>query len=153
MTTQITNNKLTPEFIKMFSNIIAAGNYPSTACKAMRLQESTFRAWMRIGKAATDGIYKELYDMVMQAEAKAEVVAVEAWVDNFKKDAKAPKEFLSRRYPDRWAERKFIQVAVEREIKMMLSELQRRLPEDIYSLVISELAAIDQEGQEASLED
>lgn len=129
----------------MFCEVIAHGNYYTTACKLFRLSESTFQSWMRLGKRSESGIYREFYDRVMQADGVAETYMVEKWRQHFDRDSKSAKEFLARRYPDRWSERRYIKLAVDREVESMLKELQQRLPEDIFVLVINELAAIDKE--------
>ena len=111
----------------------------------MMVEDSTFQSWMRIGKKSSVGIYKELYDRVLQADAAAESYALEKWRDHFDRDPKAAKEFLARRYPERWSERRYIKLAVDREMEQMLKELQQRLPEDVFLLVMNELASIDTE--------
>jgi len=145
MTNALTFGRLTPEFITMFCEIVSHGNYISTACKLMRLEESTFRSWMIQGKKADSGIYRELYERVLQADAAAESFALEVWRGHYLKDSKAAKEFLARRYPDRWSERRYIKLAVDREVENMLKALQQRLPEDVFAIVMRELIAIDEE--------
>lgn len=131
----------------MFCNIVSHGNYYTTACRAMKISEQTFQSWMRLGKKSESGIYRELYEKVLQADAAAEAFALEKWRGHFDRDPRASREFLSRRYPDRWAERKFIKLAVDREIEGMMKELQQRLPEDVFALVMNELAAIEREQE------
>lgn len=144
--------KLTPEFIAMFCNIISHGNYPETACKALRISESTFRSWMRLGKKSESGIHREFYERVLQADSAAEAYAVEVWRSNFGKDTRAAPNFLSRRYPGRWGERKFIKIEVEKEIEQMMRVLQQRLPEDIFVMVLNEIALINSEQNQEVLE-
>lgn len=145
MTNAITVGRLTPEFITMFCEIVSHGNYITTACKLMRVEESTFRSWMLQGKKSESGIYRELYERVLQADGAAESFALEIWRGHYLKDSKAAKDFLARRYPDRWSERRYIKLAVDREVENMLKALQARLPEDIFSIVIRELVAIEEE--------
>jgi len=97
------------------------------------------------GKKADSGIYRELYERVLQADAAAESFALEVWRGHYLKDSKAAKEFLARRYPDRWSERRYIKLAVDREVENMLKALQQRLPEDVFAIVMRELIAIDEE--------
>lgn len=97
------------------------------------------------GKKSETGIYRELYERVLQADGAAESFALEIWRGHYLKDSKAAKDFLARRYPDRWSERRYIKLAVDREVENMLKALQARLPEDIFSIVIRELVAIEEE--------
>lgn len=143
----VTLGKLTPAFIDMFCNMVSHGHYYTTVCKAMRVSDATFQSWMRIGKHSPDGVYHEFYERVMQADAAAEGFAVEKWRAHFDRDSRAAKEFLARRYPERWSERKYIRLAVDREIEQMMKELQRRLPEEVFLLVVNELASLDTERQ------
>lgn len=143
----ITLGKLTPAFIDMFCAMISRGHYFATACKAMRVSESTFQSWMRLGKHSPEGIYHDFYERVMQADAAAESYAVEKWRGHFDRDPRASRDFLARRYPERWSERRYIRLAVDREVEQMMRELQRRLPEEVFLLVVSELASIEGERQ------
>lgn len=148
----ITHGKLTPEFIDLFCNMIAHGHYIETACKAMRVPHSTFQSWMRVGKNADSGAYRDFYERVMQADAAAETYALDKWRNYFDKDWKASATFLARRFPDRWSERRYIKLAVDRELEQMMRELQQRLPEDVFLLVMNELASIDESRHVQSVE-
>lgn len=143
MSTEITHGRLTPELINMLCAMIEHGHYYSVACKALRISDSTFASWMRIGKTSATGVYRELYERVLHADAAAEHYALEKWRSHFDKDPRAAASFLARRWPERWGERKYIRIAVDKEIEAMLKELQHRLPEDIFTLVVNELASID----------
>lgn len=151
MSTSLIVGKLTPEFIDMFVNLVSHGNYISTACKLMRLQESTFQSWMRIGKQSEVGIYRDFYERVVQADAAAEAHALNTVTKHFDRDWRAGMTFLARRFPDRWSERRYIKLAVDREVEQMLKDLQQRLPEDVFMLVMNELASIDQEHNSVEL--
>lgn len=142
MSTSLTRNELTPEIINAIAQIISRGNYYVTACKALKIPPATFYRWMDIGRAADSGIYHDLVKLVEQADAASEMFAVEEWRNHFSKDYRAERDFLARRHPDRWAERKHITIAVEREIEHMLRELQRRLPSDIFEILVNEISEI-----------
>jgi hypothetical protein len=145
MSTSVTVGRLNPAFIDMFCNLLSHGNYIQTACKLMRIPESTFQSWMRIGKQAEFGIHREFYERVLQADASAEAYALETVKKHFDRDWRAGMTFLARRFPDRWSERRYIKLAVDREVEQMLKDLQQRLPEDVFMLVMNELASIEQE--------
>ena len=147
MSTDIQRTELTPELMQAFGEIISRGNYYITACRALKISFFVFNRWRQIGADADSGIYRQFYDLINQADAAAEIYAVNSWRNQFGKDYHAEKDFLSRRYPDRWGERKQIIVAVEREIEDMLRHLQKRLPPETFESVINEIAEINREHE------
>jgi len=148
MSNEIVKNQLTPEIANAIALIVSRGNYYATACKALGIGIQVFQRWMQIGEAADSGIYRDLYLSVERANAEAEIYAVEKWRAQLG-DGNHAERFLARRHPDRWGEHKHITIAVEREIEGMLRHLQKRLPQDLFDIVINEMAEI---GRERELE-
>lgn len=82
---------------------IEQGNYFVTACEAAGVKYPMFRYWMRKGEQAKSGKYKEFVDKVHQARAVAEQKCVKNWVSQIPSDWRAARDFLARRYPERWS--------------------------------------------------
>lgn len=145
MSTELARVPLTKQLMEDFATLVARGNYYVTACKALQIDYASFNRWMRMGKEHTEGIYRDFYLTVTKADAEAEVYAIEAWRQQFPKDWRAPKEFLARRHPDRWGERKQVIVEIDRAFDEFFKHLQRRLPAEVFELVIREAVAISRD--------
>lgn len=98
-------SKLTPEVIKRLTEAIRAGNYYEAACGYAGIGYSTFRAWMVRGEKAKSGKYWEFVEAITRAEYEAEVRMVAQWQKHMPEDYRAIRDFLERRYPDRWGRR------------------------------------------------
>lgn len=103
-------SKLTPERKKRLLDAIRAGSYYEPACTYAGVDYSTFRRWMQKGEEAKSGQYREFYEAVIEAEAQAEVRVVGHWQNQIPHDWRAAKDFLSRRYPERWASRETLEL-------------------------------------------
>jgi transposase len=98
-------SKLTPEVQERICQAIRAGNYYEAACAYAGIGYSTFRAWMLKGEKAKSGKYREFMEAVTRAEYEAEVRMVAQWQKHMPEDYRAIRDFLERRYPDRWGRR------------------------------------------------
>jgi transposase len=98
-------SKLTPEVKKRLLDAIRAGNYFEPACVYAGITYRTFRNWMERGEEAKSGEYFQFFHEVTRAEAEAEARMVAQWQAQVPNDWRAAKDFLARRYPDRWANR------------------------------------------------
>ena len=98
--------KLTPEVIKRLTEAIRAGNYYEAACAYAGIHYSTFRKWMQKGETAKSGKFREFFEAVMRAEYEAEVRMVALWQKHMPEDYRAIRDFLERRYPDRWGRKR-----------------------------------------------
>jgi hypothetical protein len=152
----ITSLKLNEQLLETFVRLVMAGNYFSAACKAVGISQGTFRRWMELGRASLDDkdIYRQFFLRVQEAEAYAEVYAVKSWRTHFSRDYRASRDFLARRYPERWGMQQKITLAVDNELQLILKVLETRLPPEIYGQVIVALAdAQDQVREDAELEE
>ena len=70
------NSKLTPEVHEKIVTALRAGNYSKVAAEYAGISEVTFYRWLRRGRAAKRGMYREFADAVQRAEREAEVRAV-----------------------------------------------------------------------------
>ena len=96
-------SKLTPAVIDAICEGIEKGNYVSTICKRLKIDESTYHKWLKQAETKSpQSLQYKLLQRVQAAEAASELHAVEAWVNHFETDWRAPKEFLARRHSDKW---------------------------------------------------
>lgn len=85
---------------------IRLGNYMKTACAAAGIDSSTVYKWIEKGESNDENpdyeIYREFAADLRQAEAEAEQHAVKVWRSHFYTDWRASKDYLERRFADRW---------------------------------------------------
>jgi len=96
-------SKLNKQIKKRLIDAISRGSYLEPACRAAGIHYATFRAWMKKGEQAKSGQFREFYEEVIQAEAEAEQEMIKQWQAQIPTDWRAAKDFLARRYPERWA--------------------------------------------------
>ena len=113
------NTKLTEELQKDFIRLVSAGVYVRQVCETVGISEATVYNWMSRGSAeilrlennpkarpsAKEAPYVDFFYKVKKAENASEVRAVILWQEEIKGDWRAAKEFLARRFPDRWSPR------------------------------------------------
>lgn len=103
--------KLTPEVQRRITSALAAGNYKEAACAYGGVSHPTFTRWMNRGEEAKSGMYRDFYDAVQDAIAQSEVRVVAIWQEAIPADWKAARDFLARRFPERWSANKRVQVS------------------------------------------
>lgn len=91
-------SKLTPELQRKLCDAIAAGNYLEAACSYAGVDYSTFTRWMKRKSKR----FRNFRNAVLEAEAKAEVAIVAQWRKHMPENWQACRDFLARRYSDRW---------------------------------------------------
>jgi len=148
----IANSKLTSELTEMFCQLIAAGNYYHAACKAVGISYHTFNKWMRYGEQNSETPYGSFYNAVRKADAAAELWAVHQWRKAFPYDWKAAAEFLARRFPDRWARREHITIALDQEVQRMMGQLEKTLPREVFAQVVAALTDMMEGGVENEIQ-
>ncbi len=99
-------SKLNPEITKRLTEAIRSGNYYEAACGYAGIHYSTFRKWMQKGETAKSGKFREFFEAVTRAEYEAEVRMVALWQKHMPEDYRAIRDFLERRYPDRWGRKR-----------------------------------------------
>ena len=129
--------KLTPELIEKLIPSIEAGNYIETVCQAHGISRNTYYLWLKKGESAkAKTIYRYFYDMVKDAEARAEQKLIEEWREKLQVSPTNYKDFLERRYPERWGkkethvveggdQKKPIKLQVEGNIDELLEQYER----------------------------
>jgi transposase-like protein len=97
--------KLTADRQKRIVEALRAGNYVSVAARFAGISPSTLFAWLRKGRAARAGRYREFHDAVAQALTFAEVRAVAILQKEMEGNWRAAAAYLARRFPRRWGPR------------------------------------------------
>lgn len=106
-------SKLTPQVKKKLLDAIRAGNYYEPACMYAGISYRSFRRWMDKGEKAKSGEFWQFCQEVKQAEAEAEARVVAMWQKQIPDSWQAARDFLERRYPDRWGRREKIDLSGE----------------------------------------
>lgn len=121
--------KLTPEVQQKICDALKAGNYFETACEHAGIDRRTGYEWLERGEGrnknrASNAEFAQFAHAVRLSETEAEMHAVETWKSAFGTDWRAAKDFLARRFPKRWQERKTLSVAdlTDEQIISLLAE-------------------------------
>ena len=100
-------SKFSPEVISRLEKNIGEGLPYELACRLSGISYETYRCWMRDAmKEDADPDLINFLHTIAQAESQAEVTLINKWLNKTKGDWRAAKEYLARRWPERWAERK-----------------------------------------------
>jgi hypothetical protein len=95
--------KLTDERQARICDALTIGVPRATAAVAGGITERTFYFWLEKGEAATRGRYFQFFQAVRASENQAEVTAMAIWRQGMQGDWRAAKEFLERRFPEKYA--------------------------------------------------
>jgi len=98
-------SKRTPDTIKKLEENIGKGLPYELACRLSGISGTAYRNW--IMAASQPGADPELVGFLLRmtrAETKAEATLVEKWLNKTDDDWRAARDYLSRRWPERWAE-------------------------------------------------
>lgn len=97
---------LTPEKHEEIVRMITEGQYACTACAAVGINPATYYRWLEKGKADieadTKSIYRDFCEAIDEAEAHAELRAVDTVRRHSIMDPGTAMQFLGRRFPARW---------------------------------------------------
>jgi hypothetical protein len=108
------NTKLTAAIVDDVVKLVRAGAYVTRVVDAIQIDRSTLTRWMQRGAnlpARSPSLYRVLYDAVRKAEADLQHEAVTAWKEHWKRDYRAIRDFLARRFPEEWGARKQVDVS------------------------------------------
>jgi hypothetical protein len=98
--------KLDPATTEKVVQAIIAGCSRADAARYAGVGESTLRRWIARGRAEKEGAFADFADAVLDAEAKASVLANGCIAKAIRNgDWKAAAWFLERRFPERYAPR------------------------------------------------
>lgn len=115
-------SKLTPEVQEKICHAIREGNYYEAACAYAGIGYSTFRMWMVKGEKAKSGKYREFVEAVKRAEYEAEARMVALWQEHMPGDYRAIRDFLERRYPQRWGKRLDVKQDINQKVQGQVTE-------------------------------
>lgn len=105
--------KLTPQLQKRFTQLVRAGNFKKTACSVCHITYETYLNWMHKGEVESEGIYRDFYEAVKEAEGFSEAELVDAWRDKVHDDWRAAQGLLQARFKERWSPKVEIDTKVE----------------------------------------
>jgi len=109
--------KLSDKIRKRVCDSIRAGNYPQTAARSAGIHLASHYRWLRKGKEESESLtagndpvesadpYLKYYLHIERAKAESEQHAVKTWTDKLPEDWRAARDFLARRFPDRWGKK------------------------------------------------
>ncbi len=136
-------SKLTPDVQTRLVRALSAGNYYEAACSYAGITYMTFRRWIERGQEATSGPYREFCDAVTRAEAEAEIRTVAEWQKKVPEDWKAARDFLARRYPDRWSSKERYEHAGPAGGPIPITRIVVKMPRDDDTNQDRDAAALD----------
>lgn len=113
------NSRLTDELKEEILLLVGSGLYLKQVCEYVGVSESTIYYWLKRGSeevlrlesnpkarpSTKEQPYVDFYYAMKRAENQSEVRAVGNWQKAMKDDWRAAREFLARRFPDRWSPR------------------------------------------------
>ena len=104
--------RISPEIQEKIVTAIKAGNYAEVSARYAGIGKTTFYRWMKRGRAAKSGQFREFWDAIKDAEAHAEVTAVasirSAWGDQWT----SAMTWLERKNWKRWGRKDKLQSEV-----------------------------------------
>lgn len=129
--------KLTPELQNEICKVIRAGNYIETAAAFAGVSKQTLYNWMRKGRQAKSGKYREFLDAVKKALAESEVRDVMIIAKAAEENWQAAAWRLERKFPDRWGRKDRIDANLEHSGNITHRHI------DLSSLSMEELEALE----------
>jgi len=120
---------------------IKAGVPPRISAAAVGITWKTFVVWMQRGQAGQEH-YRDLYAQVTTSLAAAKERLIGCISAAASEDWKAAKELLQIRWPAEFVPPD-VREHVQREFTAFFSRLERRLPRDVYDLVLQAASESD----------
>lgn len=128
---------LTAEVKRQLLQAVSGGSYYNVACRYAGVSYSAFRQWIRRGEReiervgqstrrsvrGRERIFVEFVEELKQAEAQGEVAVVLYWRTQSMEDWRAARDFLARRYPQRWG-RQRVEVTGEGGGPIKITEIE-----------------------------
>lgn len=130
--------KLTPEIQEKVVQLLTAGNYIETAALMAGITKVSVYNWLKKGRAAKGGMYREFFNAIERAQAAAENRSVLLIGRAANDQWQAAAWMLERKFPAKWGLR--VQVTVREELAAALARLQERLTPDEYEKVVAVLS-------------
>ena len=103
-------SKFTPEVVVELERNIGAGLPYEIACNLSGIAYSTYRNWMVAAEEnGADPLLVEFLERIKRAEVVAEARLAAQWLDKSRDDWRASRDYLARRWPERWANKERIE--------------------------------------------
>jgi len=122
-----THTKLTPKLQKRIADLVRAGNYQITACRVCGISEATFCNWKAWGREQQSGIYFEFFKALQQADSDCEAELVKKWQMCMPDSPSAIKDFMERRFAQRWNKTDKIQHEGKVEVKNDVGRIAKKI--------------------------
>lgn len=95
--------KINISLINEAEKLLKAGNYVSTICEYLHIDNKTWYNWLNKGvDAKEETIYRRFHDIVKTAEAMAEIRAVAIIQQKMTEDWRCAMTYLERKFPHKW---------------------------------------------------
>ena len=138
---------LTAAVQKCICDGIVAGMHLSPAAEACKVDSQTATEWMRRGEGRQrnrpiNAAYAAFSAAVREAEAQCERALVLYWRQQTPENWQASATLLARRFPDRWKERKGIDLSADEKARLVVEELIAKLPPSKREQVLSALESV-----------
>jgi hypothetical protein len=101
--------------------LISAGNYINTACRAAGIKEQTYLNWLKWGEEKKAGIYFEFFEAIKKAEAVAEARNVTIIQTAAKDSWQAAAWWLERKHPDDWGRKDQHKITAKESLSLDVS--------------------------------
>lgn len=142
--------KLTEEIQAKVVAALRGGNFRSTAAGWAGIGARTLREWMQKGEAAPKSPHGLFRHAVLEAEKAAEIHAVGLIMRAASTDVKHAEWWLSHRFPERWAERR--KVEMSKDPKTIEAEREFRPLKGLSVDQLLEIARADDDEPDADPE-
>lgn len=130
-------SSLSEETKRVFTSALLSLHTVEDAATLAGIDVSTVHRWIASGRKAERGMYREFYDAVENAKAKAKGSLVSKVVVEARKDPKLALKVLERRYPKEWGVTRKLELedktpankraGIRDRLEGMLDQIEKRL--------------------------
>jgi transposase len=118
----VAKTKLTPKVRDAICEAVRAGNYLKVAASAGGVTEQTIHNWIARGRdekarveeghtpRKIEAVFLDFFEHLTRAEDQAEADAVRIWREQMPDDWRAAKEYLARRFGERWGDKQRVEM-------------------------------------------
>lgn len=115
--------KFAPKVVKKLLKALRNGATYTAACSYAGISYYTFNKWLKKGEQAKRGKFRRFFEEVQEAEHEAELKCIQAWMSQIPNDWRAAKDFLERRFPDRWGKRDTTTIEHKEPLKVIIERV------------------------------
>jgi transposase len=103
---------------------------------------TTIHNWLKRGREARTGVFREFHDAVKRALAEQKVNSIQVITRASAKHWKAAAWLLARRYPEEYGSKQTITVQVQRGVEQILESVREHMTSDAYGELIRAIAVV-----------